>query len=238
MICTNRSIRFELTSYVVRRVEWSDMILTFTYFHYNFAMFSMWHDMISWYHNMTCTYMHGRCRKRCDHCFSGLPKVAFLSLVFFKARQWTLCNDPLGPRSGNAKRQRCECFWFRCRCTVPTVSTTTRGLAVCTTRLASDACTLWYWKPKHWSKNSPKLRHVGHWKDVFAKMGCNFSKIFLNLLQVFGMEPLQELHYQRIWHWPCSLWQCKNCCWLVHLEGHSVASQQAAAEDAWGILRV
>ena len=45
----------------------------------------MWHDiMISWYHNMTCTYMHGRCRKRCDHSFSGLPKVAFLSLHFLR----------------------------------------------------------------------------------------------------------------------------------------------------------
>lgn len=121
MICTNRSIHFELTSYVV---SWCDMILTFTYFQYNFAIFSMWHDMISWYHNMTCTYMHGRCRKRCDHCFSGLPKVAFLSLHFFKARQWTLCNDPLGPEvatpnasavnaSGSDAAARCQRFRLR-----------------------------------------------------------------------------------------------------------------------------
>lgn len=82
MICTNRSIRFELTSYVV---SWCDMILLHIFIIHNFAIFSMWHDdMISWCHNMTCTYMHGRCRKRCDHCFSGLPKVAFLSLHFLR----------------------------------------------------------------------------------------------------------------------------------------------------------
>ena len=69
------------TDFVCCKLMWYD---TFTYFHYNFAIFSMWHDMISWYHNMTCTYMHGRCRKRCDHCFSGLPKVAFWSLHFLR----------------------------------------------------------------------------------------------------------------------------------------------------------
>ena len=139
---------------------------------------------------------------------------------------------PLGSRSGNAKRQRCE--------PVPAVSTTTRGLAVCTTRWASED-TLW-WKPKHWSKNYTNNYDMLAEKMSTCQDGLQICpRCFLNgLLQVFGMEPLQELHYQRIWHWPCSLWQCKNCCWLVHLEGHSVASQQATAavrcvaEDTWG----
>ena len=79
---------------------------------------------------------------------------------------------PIGSRSGNAKHQRCERFWFRCHATVPTVSTTTRGLAVCTTRLAS-VCTLCYRKLKHLKQKLAKtMTDVGHWKMFGHGFAC------------------------------------------------------------------
>ena len=54
----------------------------------------------------------------------GCPRSLFFSLHFFKARQWTLCNDPLGPEvatpnasavnpSGSDAAARCQRFRLR-----------------------------------------------------------------------------------------------------------------------------